>query len=336
MINILKLRKLEKENKQRKTKEENPEEETVGIKEVPEITAEFIPPVKKSKPAKKKKETHAKKGVSKMAETEEENNSETANETGNEITISEQEPVQEKAEDNPVELFRQNLLKELLNSDTLPEYSDPRFMVPEEASSAAVSENSSEEVIKQEIQDQPEAAVLNEIAGETKEEKPGEVEINHIIEKTKKNHDNLIHLVSFSLGRENYGVDIMRIREIIRMVDITKVPRAPEFIEGVINLRGSVIPVINLRTRIKLPRKEYDKSTRIIVLEMKQSVIGFIVDEVKEVLRISESIMAPPPLLTVGKNVDYITSVAKLDNCLIILIDPERLLTSSELDKLKK
>lgn len=157
--------------------------------------------------------------------------------------------------------------------------------------------------------------------------------------KGKKNIEEVVQLVGFMLGRECYGVDINCIKEINRMVDITRVPRAPEFIEGVINLRGSVIPVINLRAKVKMPRKEYDKDTRIIIVELKGMVIGFIVDSVREVLRIPQSVLAPPPTLAVGRNSDYITAVAKLEDRLVILMDPEKVLSAEDnkkLDEMKK
>jgi purine-binding chemotaxis protein CheW len=121
----------------------------------------------------------------------------------------------------------------------------------------------------------------------------------------------------------------MKIREIIRMVDITRVPRAPHFIEGVINLRGTVIPVINLRTKVRMPRLEYDKNTRIVIVEIGGTIIGFIVDAVREVLRIQENCLEAPPAITIEK-ADYITSVAKLEDQLVILMDTEKVLSNEE------
>lgn len=155
------------------------------------------------------------------------------------------------------------------------------------------------------------------------------VEISVKEELKKKSAENVVQLVGFMLSNEYYGVDITRIREIIRMVDITRVPRSPKFIEGVINLRGSVIPVINLRTKIRMPRIEYDKNTRIIIVEIKGIVIGFVVDAVREVLRIHENLLEAPPAITIEK-ADYITSVAKLEEQLVILMDTEKVLSNEE------
>lgn len=282
MINILKLRKLEKETKlKQSTEDKNNVKEIQEASPVKEISAEQQIVISQEIPLLQ----------------------EQVKEVLDKTEIS-------NPDENPVETFRQNLLNELLKSDTLPEYSNI-----EQPSKVSANKEPNEKIL---------------------EYKPDEfASAQNIADQAKKNHEEVLHLVSFSLGKENYGVDIMSIREIIRMVDITKVPRAPEFIEGVINLRGSVIPVINLRTRIKLEKKEYDKSTRILVIELKDKVIGFIVDEVKEVLRISESVLTPPPLITVGKNVEYITAVAKLESYLIILVDPEKLLSSTELEKIR-
>ncbi|MGE5403003.1 MAG: chemotaxis protein CheW, partial [Ignavibacteriales bacterium] len=175
------------------------------------------------------------------------------------------------------------------------------------------------------------AAQKAEVKAETNaQEKHGQPDA-----KNKKGLESIIQLVGFNLGREYYGVDINRIREIIRTTEITKVPRAPEFIEGVINLRGSVIPVINLRTRVKMPRREYDKNTRIMIVELKDKTIGFIVDAVREVLRIPESILAPPPVLAVGRGADYITAVAKLEDELVILMDTDKVLSKEDTIKLE-
>jgi purine-binding chemotaxis protein CheW len=146
----------------------------------------------------------------------------------------------------------------------------------------------------------------------------------------------LLQLVSFKIGDEEFGVDILKVQEINRMVDVTRVPNAPEYVEGVINLRGKVIPIIDLRKRLGLTQKENDKDTRIIVVELNQKVIGFIVDSVSEVLRINKSITEPPPQMVAGIESDYITAIGKLEDRLLILLDLEKILTSGEKDKVSK
>lgn len=143
--------------------------------------------------------------------------------------------------------------------------------------------------------------------------------------------DDLIQLVTFRLGEEEFGVDILAVQEIIRLMQITMVPRAPEFIEGVINLRGKVIPVINLRRRFNKPQVAPDSSTRIVVMELEQKIVGFLVDGVSEVLRIPESTVEDPPPVVAGIGSEYIKGIGKLDNRLLILLDLDHLLGSIDL-----
>jgi purine-binding chemotaxis protein CheW len=150
-----------------------------------------------------------------------------------------------------------------------------------------------------------------------------------ISDKTKEKTE-LLQLVSFNIGNEEFGVDILYVQEINRMLQITKVPNAPDFVEGVINLRGRVIPVIDLRCKLGMPKKEADKNTRIIVIEVKGITVGFIVDAVKEVLRIPAEITEAPPALVSGINSEFIKAVGKLEDRLLILIDLERILSTEE------
>ncbi len=142
--------------------------------------------------------------------------------------------------------------------------------------------------------------------------------------------EQLLQLVSFSIGEEEYGVDILKVKEINRMLDVTHVPNAPEYVDGVINLRGKVIPIINLRRRFNMDRKERDKHTRIVVVELSGKVVGFVVDAVREVLRIPSSITEPPPSLAGGARSEFITAVGKLEDRLLILLNLEKTLTEQE------
>lgn len=154
----------------------------------------------------------------------------------------------------------------------------------------------------------------------------------------KNNNENseLLQLVSFKIGTEEFGVDILNVQEIIKIVQITKVPNSPLFVEGVINLRGKVIPVIDLRTRLGLQKIEHDKDTRIIVVELSKSTIGFIVDAVNEVLRIPISITEAPPEIVAGVDSEFIKSVGKLDDRLLILIDLNKILLQDEAKQIEK
>lgn len=146
----------------------------------------------------------------------------------------------------------------------------------------------------------------------------------------KNELDEILQLVSFKIENEEFGVDILKVQEINRMLQITRVPNTPDFIEGVINLRGRVIPVIDLRVKFNMPRKEHDKQTRIIVVELEDKTVGFLVDEVNEVLRIPKSITEAPPELVSNVNSEFITAVGKLEDRLIILLDLEKALTLKE------
>ncbi len=144
--------------------------------------------------------------------------------------------------------------------------------------------------------------------------------------ESRHGSEELLQLVSFNIGDEEFGVDILKVQEINRMLEVTRVPNAPYHVDGVINLRGKVIPIIDLRCRFGMPRKEHDKHTRIVVVELHGRVIGFVVDAVREVLRIPRSVTEPPPSITGGVNEEYITAVGKLEDRLLILLDLEKVL----------
>ena len=146
--------------------------------------------------------------------------------------------------------------------------------------------------------------------------------------------DELLQLVGFNLGDEEFGVDILKVQEINRMIDITKVPQSPDYVEGVINLRGEIIPVIDLRKRFGLPKKDPDRHTRIIVAEVGESTLGFVVDAVSEVIRIKSNTVEPPPPIVKGQHAEYIQGVGKLDGRLLMLLDIDKVLTQSEISSL--
>ncbi len=148
--------------------------------------------------------------------------------------------------------------------------------------------------------------------------------------RTKEEASELLQLVSFKIGSEEFGVEILNVQEINKMTQITKVPNSPEFVEGVINLRGRVIPVVDLRTRLNLEKKPHDKDTRIIVVEIIGRTIGFIVDSVNEVLRVPVNTFEAPPELVAGIGSEFIKSVGKLDDRLLILIDLNKVLQQEE------
>lgn len=145
---------------------------------------------------------------------------------------------------------------------------------------------------------------------------------------------SLIQLVTFKVGEEEFGVDILKVQEIIRMMPITKVPNSPIFVEGVINLRGKVIPVIDMRKRFGMPVTGHNNETRIEVMDLQGQIVGFVVDAVREVLRIKESTIEPPPPVVAGIGSEFMKGVGKLEDRLLILLDLDKLLTESELNNL--
>lgn len=130
-----------------------------------------------------------------------------------------------------------------------------------------------------------------------------------------------MQVVSFKLGTEEYGVDISQVQEIIRMVEITHVPRAPHFMEGVINLRGQLIPIVDLRTRFAMTREAATKATRIVVTEIGSRRVGIVVDSVSEVLDLPIEDVEEAPAMIAGVGTEYIQGVGKVGDRLVILLD---------------
>lgn len=141
---------------------------------------------------------------------------------------------------------------------------------------------------------------------------------------------DILQLVTFTLGNEDYAVDILKVQEINRMTEIAKVPNSPAYVEGVINLRGRVIPVVNLRSRFGLGDKENDERSRIMIMDIQGITLGVVVDSVSEVLRIPSNTVEPAPNMASEIGTEFIRGIAKLDDRLIILIDMDRLIEKPE------
>jgi purine-binding chemotaxis protein CheW len=138
--------------------------------------------------------------------------------------------------------------------------------------------------------------------------------------------DNLVaQLVGFRLDDEDYAMAITKIQEIILMKPITRIPQVPDFIEGLINLRGSVIPIVNLRKRFGLPPRDLDDETRTIVVNIHDKTVGCIVDAVTQVMRINRDQIQPAPLSVLAISHQYIAGLARLDDRLLIILDIDRL-----------
>ncbi|NIA14837.1 MAG: chemotaxis protein CheW [Nitrospiraceae bacterium] len=140
--------------------------------------------------------------------------------------------------------------------------------------------------------------------------------------------------LTFKLGDEVYGLEILKVQEIIGMMNVTAVPKTPEFVRGVINLRGKVIPVIDLRLKFQMETKEDTERTCIIVVQVaceEQTVtMGIIVDEVSEVLDVDASQIEPPPAMGAGTDSDFILGMGKVANKVVMLLDADRVLSTGE------
>lgn len=157
------------------------------------------------------------------------------------------------------------------------------------------------------------------------------------LEETRKNSQaqrqndssGTVQVVSFRLASEEYGIEITKVQEIILIGDITRVPQTATYIKGLINLRSTVIPIVDLRLRFNMPEQAANEETRIMVMNVAGKTIGVVVDAVSEVLRITKDQIAPPPATVSGVGREHITGLAKLNQRLLILLDMDRLLTEA-------
>jgi len=148
-----------------------------------------------------------------------------------------------------------------------------------------------------------------------------------------ESQNELIQLVSFNLGPEEYAVEVLKVREIIRMTSITHIPNTPPSIEGIINLRGKVIPIVSLRSRFNMMDSDNDQHTRIMVMDIGGKMMGFIVDGVSEVIRISSAEIQPPPSMVAGGvDQDFISGVIQHADHLLLMLQMERMFSNDEQD----
>ena len=139
-----------------------------------------------------------------------------------------------------------------------------------------------------------------------------------------------IQLVIFKLGRESFGVEIASVQGIIKMQAITRLPQAPPFIEGVTNLRGQILPVIDLRKRLGVPQTDLTADTRMVIVNLSGTTVGMVVDSVDEVLRINEDIIEALPPISVSVDSQFIRGIAKSGQDLVILLDLFKVLSTFE------
>jgi purine-binding chemotaxis protein CheW len=137
-------------------------------------------------------------------------------------------------------------------------------------------------------------------------------------------------LVIFELASESYGIEIANVESIIKMQEITRVPKCPDFVEGITNLRGTVLPVIDLAKRFSIPEQKRNNDTRIIVVSLDETKIGMIVTAVSEVLTIDDSVIEPAPAIVTTINSSFIAGIARIDAKLIILLNLDQILSKEE------
>jgi purine-binding chemotaxis protein CheW len=143
-----------------------------------------------------------------------------------------------------------------------------------------------------------------------------------------------VQFVAFRLGRAEFAVEVFAVQEILRHQPVVEVPRAPAFVEGVMELRGALVPVVDLRRRFGMENPGYDKSTRVMIAQIAEERIGLVVDAVTEVLRVPESALAEPPPYVREVAAEYVRSIANLPDRLLVVIDFQRVLSSDELGQL--
>jgi purine-binding chemotaxis protein CheW len=151
------------------------------------------------------------------------------------------------------------------------------------------------------------------------------------MESTISEGHGTMQLVSFKLAKELYGIEITKVREIILIAEITRIPETPHFLKGLINLRSTVIPVIDLRARFGLPEGDLTDESRIMVLQACGKTIGIVVDAVSEVLRVKHDQIAPPPPTVAGLGRDYLSGLVNLDDRLLILLDIDKIFGEEEM-----
>jgi len=149
-------------------------------------------------------------------------------------------------------------------------------------------------------------------------------------------NESLKQLVTFNIKDEEYGLDILQVQEVVRLPQITVLPKAPSFIKGVIDLRGSIIPIVDLREKFDLNHDKYTETTRVIIVDINDKKVGMVVDNVSQVVRVADSNILPPPPV-IGKGItDYLDGVVRMKDRLIILLKVESLLSIEEIHQLSE
>jgi purine-binding chemotaxis protein CheW len=148
--------------------------------------------------------------------------------------------------------------------------------------------------------------------------------------------DSALEFLSFKLGNEEYGVDIQKVQELRGYSAVTGLANAPAYIKGVVNLRGVIVPILDLRIKFELGEPSYDQFTVVIIMYLAGSQVGMVVDSVSDVITLSADQIKPVPALGAGLHTDYMVGVGALDERMIILVDIDKLLAASELGQIEK
>jgi purine-binding chemotaxis protein CheW len=154
--------------------------------------------------------------------------------------------------------------------------------------------------------------------------------MNSAVDEDARGNEELVQLVTFKLKGESYGINVMKVQEVLRVTEIAPVPGAPSYVLGIINLRGNVVTVIDSRSRFGLPSTELEESSRIVIIESEKQVVGILVDAVAEVVDLSVSEIDSAPNVGNEESSRYIQGVASREEGLLILVDLDKLLTDEE------
>lgn len=145
-----------------------------------------------------------------------------------------------------------------------------------------------------------------------------------------------VEVLSFRLGKEEYGVGILKVQEIRGYESVTKIANAPDFIKGVINLRGIIVPIVDMRIKFNIDDPTYDIFTVVIILNIANRIIGMVVDTVSDVVTLAREQIKPPPDLSTAFNTEYLIGLGTIDERMLILVDIDRLMSSDEIGLIKK
>lgn len=142
--------------------------------------------------------------------------------------------------------------------------------------------------------------------------------------------------LAFTLGKEEYGIDILKVQEIRGYETVTRIANAPEFVKGVVNLRGIIVPIVDMRIKFNLGEPTYDQFTVVIILNISGRVVGMVVDSVSDVITLSAEQVKPAPEMGTALNTDYLIGLGTLDQRMLILVDIDKLMSSSEMGLIEK